>query len=170
MTNHAGLGRLMKALPNGRKAGENLASGITPVSGVTPCLPAVLNSVARLPSGCLSNGVALNLKFVPIDGGKEEMVDNLASYVEAYFDERRGQNGGGMEIQFNIIDRRTFLDVVRRPKSQDYNELLVRVSGYTAYFRDLSPQMKKEIIDRTEYRLSTGKMTAYDPIPLPERM
>ena len=38
MTNHAGFGRLMKALPSGRKDRENFTSGITPVSGVTPVL------------------------------------------------------------------------------------------------------------------------------------
>jgi hypothetical protein len=31
--------------------------------------------------------------------------------------------------------------------------LLVRVSGYTAYFKDLNPQMQDEIIERTEYGL-----------------
>lgn len=36
MTNHAGFGMFMGALPSGRKAGENLASGITPVSEMTP--------------------------------------------------------------------------------------------------------------------------------------
>lgn len=161
MTNHAGLGRLMQALPNGRKKGENFASGVTPVSGMTPELTEVLNSAAKLPSECLSNGIALNLKFAPVDLGKEKMVNTLAGYVKGYFKD------GGMEIQFNIIDRRTFLDVVQRPESEDYQELLVRVSGYTAYFRDLSPQMKKEIIDRTEYLLSTGKMNRWEPILLP---
>ena len=44
-----------------------------------------------------------------------------------------------------------------------------RVSGYTAYFKDLNPQMQKEIIDRTEYRLSAGEMVPFDPFPLPRR-
>jgi hypothetical protein len=44
--------------------------------------------------------------------------------------------------------------------------LLVRVSGYTAYFKDLNPQMQKEIIDRTEYRLSSGDAVPYEPFAL----
>ena len=68
MTNHAGFGRLMGAFPNGRRAGENFASGFTPVSGVTPFLTKVLNSAAGQPASCLSNGVALNLKYAPEDG------------------------------------------------------------------------------------------------------
>jgi formate C-acetyltransferase len=47
-----------------------------------------------------------------------------------------------------------------------YPDLLVRVSGYTAYFKDLNPQMQKEIIDRTEYLLSTGGMVSHEPFPL----
>ena len=70
-----------------------------------------------------------------------------------------------MEIQFNVTDHDTFVEAVKHPDP----ELLVRVSGYTAYFKDLNPQMQKEIIDRTEYRLSNGEMIPYAPFPLPER-
>ncbi len=164
MTNHAGFGRLLKAMPNGRKDRENFASGITPVSGVTPCLTKALNSVAKLPNGCLSNGVALNLKYTPEDTDREKMLDNFAASVEGYFDDAGGSGNGGMEIQFNITNRETFVKAVKNPEK--YPELLVRVSGYTAYFKDLNPQMQKEIIERTEYLLSTGKMVSYAPFPL----
>ena len=65
MTNHAGLGLAMGALPNGRPAGRPFASGITPVSGVMPYLAPVLNSVAALPSDRIANGMALNVRFAP---------------------------------------------------------------------------------------------------------
>jgi formate C-acetyltransferase len=71
-----------------------------------------------------------------------------------------------MEIQFNVTTHDTFVDAVAHP--ENYPELLVRVSGYTAYFRDLNPRMQKEIIDRTEYRLSSGRMVAFEPFPLGE--
>jgi formate C-acetyltransferase len=44
---------------------------------------------------------------------------------------------------------------------QQHRDLLVRVSGYTAYFKDLNPQMQQEIIERTEYNLSTGHAVAF---------
>lgn len=165
MTNHAGFGRLMEATPNGRKARENFASGITPVSGGTPSLTKALNSVADLPARCLSNGIALNLKYTPEDGDGQRMLDNFVASVEGYFDDADGRRDGGMEIQFIITDHNTLTDAVVHP--ENHAELLVRVSGYTAYFKDLNPQMQKEIIDRTEYRLSTGKMVPYEPFPLP---
>ena len=164
MTNHAGFGRLMQAMPNGRKARENFTSGITPVSGVTPSLTKALHSVARQPASCLASGVALNLKYTP-EQDREKMLDNFAATVEGYFDDAGGQSDGGMEIQFNIVTHKTLVDAVGNPDP----ELLVRVSGYTAYFKDLNPQMQKEIIDRTEYLLSTGKMVAFEPFPLPNK-
>ncbi len=166
MTNHAGFGRLTKALPNGRKAHENFTSGITPVSGITPYLTKALNSVAKQPAQCLSSGVALNIKYTPELRDKDRMVDNFAASVEGYFDDLGGERDGGMEIQFNITTHDTFVDAVSHPEK--YPELLVRVSGYTAYFKDLNPQMQKEIIDRTEYLLSTGRAVNFDPFPLPK--
>jgi formate C-acetyltransferase len=163
MTIHAGYGQLTGALPSGRKAKENFTSGITPVSGVTPSLPKALNSVANLSARSLSSGVALNLKFTP-EVDKEKMLDNFVAYVKGYFDDKDGQRDGGMEIQFNITKREDFEDAVKNPDK--YPELLVRVSGYTAYFKDLNPFMQKEIIDRTEYQLKSGKAIRYDPFPL----
>ena len=167
MTNHAGFGRLMGALPNGRKSRENFTSGIAPVSGVTPYLTKALNSVAIQPARCLSNGVALNLKYTSESTDTARMLDNFVASVEGYFDEADGERDGGMEIQFIIRDHNTLAEAVKHPET--HSELLVRVSGYTAYFKDLNPQMQKEIIDRTEYCLSDGKMISYDPFPLPRK-
>ncbi len=166
MTIHAGYGQLTGALPSGRKAKENFTSGITPVSGVTPSLPQALNSVASLSARSLSSGVALNLKFTP-EVDKEKMLDNFVAYVKGYFDDKQGQRDGGMEIQFNITKRADFEDAVKNPDK--YPELLVRVSGYTAYFKDLNPFMQKEIIDRTEYQLLAGKAIPYAPFPLTKK-
>jgi formate C-acetyltransferase len=165
MTNHAGFGRLMGALPSGRKAHENFTSGITPVSGVTPYLTKALNSVAKQPAQCLSSGVALHLKYTPESG--ETILDNFVASIEGYFDDMDGARDGGMEVQFIIADHDTLARAAHHP--EEYPELLVRVSGYTAYFKDLNPQMQKEIIDRTEYRLSTGQMVPYAPFPLPKK-
>ncbi len=166
MTIHAGYGRLTKALPSGRKAKENFTSGITPVSGVTPSLLQALNSVANLSARSLSSGVALNLKFTP-EVDRKKMLDNFVNYVKGYFDDNNGERDGGMEIQFNITKREDFEKAVKNPEK--YPELLVRVSGYTAYFKDLNPFMQKEIIDRTEYQLLAGKAIPYAPFPLSKK-
>jgi formate C-acetyltransferase len=151
-------------MPNGRRAHENLASGITPVSGVTPWLTPMLNAVARLPATCLANGIALNLKYTPAPADPVTMLDDFAASVEAYFDSGGDRRDGGMEIQFNVTSRDTFVDAVAHP--ENYPELLVRVSGYTAYFKDLTPQMQKEIIERTEYVLRSGEAHPFGPFAI----
>jgi pyruvate-formate lyase len=147
MTNHAGFGRLSHSTPNGRRKGENFASGITPVSGMTSALPYALDSVAGLPAEAIPNGMALNIKFPPVVGTKhrKNMLNSFITLVNEYF------NDGGMEIQFNITSRQDFIEAKQHPEA--YPTLLVRVSGYTAYFKDLNPQMQDEIIERTEYGL-----------------
>ena len=98
--------------------------------------------------------MALNLKYSPELGDEKKMLDNFAACVEGYFDDSAEDRDGGMEIQFNITSHNKLIDAVSNPER--HQDLLVRVSGYTAYFKDLNPQMQKEIIDRTEYLLSSG--------------
>ena len=62
---------------------------------------------------------------------------------------------GGWQVQFNIIDRATLQQAKAHP--EEYPNLLVRVSGYTAYFADLNEHMHDEIIARAEYDLQTEK-------------
>jgi len=169
MTMHAGYGMISKAMPNGRKAGQNFASGITPVSDETPDLTRTLNSVASIPSDALANGVALNLKFTPIDWesnpqAEQEQLDLFCALIKGYVEGPPGPESGGLEIQFNITDRQAFIDEAKKPNVDP--QLLVRVSGYTAYFKNLQPQMQMEIINRTEYDLKTGKARKYPPYHL----
>ena len=60
-----------------------------------------------------------------------------------------GFDAGCMQLQLNVLDPQILLDARDHPGR--YPSLLVRVSGYSAYFDDLSPAMKQEIIDRTMY-------------------
>jgi formate C-acetyltransferase len=66
---------------------------------------------------------------------------------------------GGLQVQFNIIDRKTLEEARKHPKN--YQDLFVRVSGYSAYFKDLNPHMQEEIITRAEYNLDTGNEVHY---------
>ncbi|MGO9566334.1 MAG: pyruvate formate lyase family protein [Desulfomonilaceae bacterium] len=160
MTIHAGFGRLTRSLPNGRLPQENYASGITPVSGATRNLTKALNSVAMLPAEALSSGVALNIKYTP-EPHFESMRDHFADTVKGFFS-KHGENGeGGFEIQFNVMSREDLEKAMQDPEK--YSDLLVRVSGYTAYFKDLNPQMQKEIVERTEYLLSSGNAQPWKP-------
>ncbi len=170
MTNHAGFGRLTGALPSGRKKGENFASGVTPVSGAVPTLTPVLNSVAALPAGSITNGMALNIKYTkPGEENEDVMRSHFKATVKAFFKEEvKPAETGGMEIQFNIRDHQRLVEEMKHPRENSH--LLVRVSGYTAYFGDLNKQMQKEIIDRTEYDISGGRpwrIKTFEPVQGP---
>ena len=73
------------------------------------------------------------------------MVSSLAGHIEGYM------RDGGLQVQCNVIDRAVLEEARRDPDS--HRHLLVRVSGYTAYFTDLNAYMQEEIITRAEYPL-----------------
>lgn len=148
MTNHAGQGMYCGALPSGRKAGESFSSGMTPVAGAAPELTSCLRAVASIDSRCIPGGMALNLKYPAVQGPEDVL--RLAQTIEAYC------ALGGMQIQFNIQTRQTLLEAKKNPHK--YPHLLVRVSGYSAYFADLTPRMQDEIIARTAYNINEGRI------------
>jgi len=143
LTMHAGYGALTGALPSGRRKGAPLASGATPVSGAAIKGPtAAMASTQRLSPCHLGNGMANNHKLPRSLLGREDKLDAFERLVGGYF------RGGGMQVQFTVQDRETLLAAQAEPDA--YRDLLVRVSGYTAYFCDLDRAMQDEIISRTE--------------------
>jgi formate C-acetyltransferase len=147
------MGRFTRSLPSGRRAEKSFASGITPVSCVSSYLSKNLNSVSKLPPEALSSGAALNIKCFP-EQETNLMSRNLAAAIDTFFG--RGVEGkyGGLQIQFNVVSKETLEEAIRKPEA--HNDLLVRVSGYSAFFIDLNPEMQKEILERTEYIVSPG--------------
>ena len=148
MTNHSGQGKITHALPNGRRAHQPFASGITPVSEAAADLTECFRSVGALGSLHIPGGEALNIKFTAIRSREEAAL--LGDFVEAYF------MSGGQQVQFNIMSHEMLRDAREHPEK--YPGLLVRVSGYSAYFNDLNDSMKEELITRTEYGIQDGRM------------
>ena len=97
---------------------------------------------------CTTGGTLLNQKFTPDAIAGETGLDNLAAMVRSYF----AMNGH--HVQFNVIDRETLKDAQKRP--EEYKELIVRVAGYSDYFRNLDKPLQNEIIDRTEQSFGCG--------------
>ncbi len=153
MTFHAGMGAFMPSLPNGRLAKESFASGITPVSNVSNYLSKSLNSISRLPPQALSSGAALNIKLFP-ESDAHLMSKNLAAAVDTFFGKNSTKKTGGLQIQFIVGSGDTLKKAMMKP--EENSELLVRVSGYSAYFVDLNSDMQREILARTEYVVSNG--------------
>lgn len=158
MTTHAGQGKLAGALPSGRKAGEVFSSGITPASQAAQNLVEAYNCVAALPGECIPGGQALNIKFTPASGSGA-----TSSYLKKFGDLLQGYfRQGGLQVQYNVQTYQTLIAAKQNPEL--YPQMIVRVSGYSAYFNDLSDAMKDELILRTQYDL--GAETA---VPLPAK-
>jgi formate C-acetyltransferase len=147
VTAHEYFGRVTGATPQGRRRGESFGSGIAPLNGMDRAGPtAILNSMSSLDLSLAANGVNLNLKFSPLALRGETGRRALAALVGAYF--RRG----GMQLQINALDPDLLREAREDPRR--YPNLLVRVSGYSAYFNDLAPAMKDEILRRSTLALS----------------
>ncbi|PTV93989.1 cobalamin-independent glycerol dehydratase large subunit [Rhodobacter aestuarii] len=136
-------GKDVGALPDGRPAKLPLADGVSPRQGKDRLGPtAAANSVAKLDHFIASNGTLYNQKFLPSALAGDTGLQNFASLVRSYFDHK------GMHVQFNVIDRETLLKAQKNP--EDYNDLVVRVAGYSAQFVVLAKEVQDDIISRTE--------------------
>jgi pyruvate-formate lyase len=143
VTSHEYFGSKTGALPCGRRRGEPFESGIAPRNGRDRKGPtALLNSMNSLDFSNCPNGINFNIKFQSDMLAGEKGRGILRAFLTPYFDR------GGMQVQVNVLDRETLLRAKQFP--EQFPNLLVRVSGYAAYFNDLSDEMKDEIISRTD--------------------
>lgn len=147
---HASMGALTAALPDGRNAWVSLANAIAPVQGADRKGPtAIINSVTQFDHRQFGNGMVLDLKFSPSLFRKPAHRKMFRALIDAYFAK------GGMEIQFNVMSRETLLAAQENPAM--YKNLIVRVSGFSAYFVGLDKVLQDEIIARTEYASVAGE-------------
>jgi pyruvate formate-lyase/glycerol dehydratase family glycyl radical enzyme len=141
---HVGFGMLSGALPSGRKKGKSFTPGLTPAPGSSDNLLANIQTVAGLDNFKMPNNLSFNVKLVPHPGDTHaRTLDIFSGYVQSYFDL------GGMQWQCNMISSDTMRDAMANP--DDYRWLIVRISGYNAYFVKLNRNMQEELIERAEF-------------------
>jgi pyruvate formate-lyase/glycerol dehydratase family glycyl radical enzyme len=145
MSNHVAFGLLSGALPSGRRRGKPFTPGITPSPLCEASLLDNIRQVAALDAQKLPNNIAFNVKLSPGGGDTHaQVVDRMFAYAKSYFDL------GGMQLQFNAISSQTMREAMENPDA--HRDLLVRISGYNAYFVTLNRDMQLELIERTEHR------------------
>jgi formate C-acetyltransferase len=144
MSNHVAFGTLSGALPSGKLAGKAFTPGLTPQAIASKNLLDNIRDVASLDPHNLNNNIAFNVKVVPgASDSHDRVVDNMYSYAKTYFDL------GGMQMQMNVVTSDMLRDAMAHP--ENYRNLLVRISGYNAYFVTLNRDMQTELIERAEY-------------------
>jgi pyruvate formate-lyase/glycerol dehydratase family glycyl radical enzyme len=143
-TVHIYFGQMTGATPDGRKAGAPLSDGISPSHGADTNGPtAVIKSVAKI-DHWKTGGTLLNQKFMPDVLADEEGRQKLGNLVRTYF------KLGGHHVQFNVVHADTLKSAQKNPEL--YQDLIVRVAGYSDYFVNIGNDLQNEIIARTEQK------------------
>ncbi len=145
-TCHVYFGKMLGATANGRLAHMPESDGTSPSHGADRSGPtAVIKSLAKMDQ-VKSGGTLLNQRFLPSVLETEKDLDKLSGLIRTYF------RLGGHHIQFNVVDTTTLRKAQQAP--DEYQNLLVRVAGYSDYFVDLDQEHQEEIISRTEQEIN----------------
>ncbi|MHA1249509.1 MAG: pyruvate formate lyase family protein, partial [Candidatus Helarchaeota archaeon] len=143
------------ATPNGRYAGTFLSNAICPTNGADVKGPtAVANSVGIALGGktddgkyinYLPNGASHTITFNPSILRDPEHKVKFKAFLRGYIE------NGGSALQINILDAEMLRDAQKHP--ENYKNLLVRVTGYNAYFVAIGKELQDEIIARESHRM-----------------
>ena len=148
---------ILKASADGRKCNQFLSNAICPSNGADTNGPtANANSVGTALGGsgedgdfdgyynCLPNGashtITFNTSLIADEGHKEKFKSFIRGYCK----------NGGTALQINILDADVLRDAQAHP--QDYKHLLVRITGYNAYFVTIGRELQDEIIARESHK------------------
>ncbi|NLV50276.1 MAG: hypothetical protein GXY20_06230 [Clostridiales bacterium] len=143
ITAHAPGGSYTCATPDGRAYGETLCDGVmSPAQGTDHSGPlASLSSAMRIDQTPF-NAALLNMKIHPSALRSDADLEKLTAMIKTYL------FNGGKHIQFNVVDNKVLEKAQADPKN--YQDLIVRVAGYSTYFTLLTTAVQNEIIKRTE--------------------
>lgn len=141
-------GKTVGATPNGRHAGEPSSHGANPCPGFRKdgAATAIAGAVASVQCG-YGNTSPLQLELDASFVNCADPVSRLMALFRTHF------KLGGTLINVNIIDAKTLRSAQKEPEK--YPDLIVRVTGFTAYFIMLSPEFRdfviKRIIEEEQY-------------------
>lgn len=135
------MGKEIGATPNGRRAGEPISHGSNPDPGFrkdgAPTAMAV--AIASVQPG-FGNTAPMQMELDPgithDEGGAEAVADLIRTHFKL----------GGTQINLNILDADRILEAHKNPDL--FPDLVVRVTGFSAYFASLSPEFRQLVVDR----------------------
>ena len=143
--NNIPAGLEVAATPDGRRAGEPLSDAASPMRGMDRNGPtAALLSVSKPDYRLVSCGTVLNQKYSPEMFSSEENRARLRAMIKAYF------MRGGQEIQINSVSREILAKAIEEP--DNWRNLVVRVSGFSAFYTTLDRAVQEDILLRTEHK------------------
>lgn len=137
---HIREGERLDATPDGRHAGKPLSDNSSPYPG--SCgngITAMFRSLSKLPFNRFNSG-ALNVRLQKGMVGGEDGLERLAILLRTYF------NLGGLQVQLSVADTKELMQAQQNPEA--HRHLIVRITGYSAVFVDMSKAAQDEIIRR----------------------
>ncbi len=139
--NTIGLGKNLKATPNGRQTGDPISHGANPDPGFrkdgAPSAMAV--AIADVNPGW-GNSAPMQIDLDPGLANDADGVDHVMDLISTHFEL------GGTQINMNILNKQQILAAHADPSL--YPDLIVRVTGFSAYFNRLSPEFRQLVVDR----------------------
>lgn len=151
---------ILPASPDGRPQGQFLSNALCPSSGADTNGPtANVNSVGKVLGGkaesgqgdwkeylnVLPNGGSHTMSFSPSLIRDPEHQQKFKGFLRGYME------NGGTALQINMINPDVLRDAQKHP--ENYRHLLVRVTGYNAYFTSIGKELQDEIIARESHRM-----------------
>lgn len=127
--------------PNGRKAKEPISHGANPYPGFRRdgAPTALALAVASVQPGFGNTG-PMQIELDPSFTSDDKSVDTISSLIRSHF------ALGGTQINMNLVDAAKILEAHNDPSK--HPDLIVRVTGFSAYFASLSPQLRRMVVDR----------------------
>ena len=140
-SNTLGLGKTVGATPNGRKQYEAINHGANPNGGFRTdgAVSSMCNSIGAIQPG-YGNCAPVQLEFDPGIVNDPEGVEKMAAMIKTIM------STGNTLLNINIIDANKILEAHKDPFK--YPDLVVRVTGFTAFFAMLSPEFRQLVVDR----------------------
>ena len=134
------------ATPDGRHAGDVLAHGINPQAGASKKgLIPMANSAASADMRKFQGG-SIQVDIQPrFFDGKENRYAYIRDFSSAFF------KNGGMQINLHILDLKKLEDAMEHPEKPEYQDLVVRITGYCARFITMSREYQQEFVSRINY-------------------
>ena len=134
-------GSHVRATPNGRRNGEAINHGANPTYGFRKdgAVTAMANSIAAI-QPFYGNCAPVQLELDPGIANTEEGIEKMVAMIRTILET------GNTLLNINIIDKHKVLEAHKDPSK--FPDLVVRVTGFTAYFSMLSPEFRQLVVDR----------------------
>lgn len=143
---HTYAGPFMGATPDGRHKDEFLAHGMNPMPGRNQNgISATANSLCKIDLRHFQGG-SLQIELTPI---VTQTLGDTARFINHF--SRVFFQKHGVQINLNIVDLKELKKAMDDPENPKYQDIVVKVTGYSAHFVAMDRKLQEEFVSRVNY-------------------